>query len=149
MNDTMKQITDSAQAQGKAAFEKMSADAKTGFAKGKAAFGDVNEFNKGNVEAMIESARIAGKGVETMAQQSAAYAKASYDKGAAALKSMVAVTSPTEFVSLQGEYVRTAFDDFVAEASRSTEAALKLAGEVARPLQNRFALAAEKVKAAA
>lgn len=138
MNDTIKQISDKVQADGKAAFE-----------KSKVGLEQLAEFGKGNVEAMIESSRIAGKGLETMAQQSAAYTKASFDKGAAAMKSMVAVTSPAELMQLQGEYARTAFDDFVAEASRSTEAAIKLAGEVARPIQNRMALAAEKVKAAA
>lgn len=149
MNDTIKQITDKAQADGKAAFDKMAAGTKAGFEKGKVALGDMTEFTKGNVEAMVESTRIAAKGFEAMAQQSAAYAKTSFDKGAAAAKAMAAVKSPTELLSLQGDYVRTAFDDFVAEASRSTEAAVKLAGDVARPLQNRVALAVEKVKAAA
>lgn len=138
MNDTIKQLGDKVQSDGKAAFE-----------QDRVAFGDVAEFSRGNVEALVEATRIAGKGLETMAQQSAAYAKASFDKGAAAAKSLTAIRSPTEFASLHGEYVRGAFDDFVAEASRSTEAALKLAGEVARPLQNRVALAAEKAKAAA
>jgi phasin family protein len=138
MNDTIKQIADKAQADGQAAFE-----------KGKAAFGDMGELGRGNVEAMIESARVAGKGLETMAQQSAAYAKASFDKGAAAAKALTTVSSPTEFMTVHGDYLRAAFDDFMAEASRSTEAVVKLAGDVARPLQNRVAIATEKMKVAA
>ncbi|WP_424600662.1 phasin family protein [Acinetobacter baumannii] len=50
---------------------------------------------------------------------------------------------------MQNEFARTSFDAFMAHASRSTESALKLAGEVAQPVSNRMALAVEKVKAAA
>jgi len=59
------------------------------------------------------------------------------------------VKSPTEFVKLQSDYLRTTFDALIAETSRSTEAMLKLAGEVAQPISSRVALAAEKVKIAA
>ena len=37
----------------------------------------------------------------------------------------------------------------VAETSKNTEAMLKLAGEVAQPISNRLALAADRFKAAA
>ena len=50
---------------------------------------------------------------------------------------------------LQSDYVRSAFDSIVAETSKNTEAMLKLAGEVAQPISNRVAVAAEKVKIAA
>ena len=37
----------------------------------------------------------------------------------------------------------------MAQASKNTEAMMKLAGEAAQPLSNRVALAAEKIKLAA
>ena len=40
-------------------------------------------------------------------------------------------------------------DAMVAETSKSTELMLKLANDVAQPISNRVALAAEKVRAAA
>lgn len=149
MNDAIKTMTDKAQADAKVAFEKASEGAKTAMEKGKVAFADMNEFTKGNVEAMVESTRIAFQGFEAMAQQRAAFAKQSFDATAAHVKSLVELRSPTDFFKAQGDYVRTSVDALVAETSRSTEAALKLAGEIAQPIQNRFALAAEKVKAAA
>jgi hypothetical protein len=36
----------------------------------------------------------------------------------------------------------------VAEASRVSESLLKVAGDVAQPISNRYALAAEKIKSA-
>ena len=64
-------------------------------------------------------------------------------------EAFAAVKSPTEFFKLQSDFVRGAFDSYVAEASKNTEAVLKLAGEAAQPISNRFAVAAEKVKTAA
>ncbi|MBN8848245.1 MAG: phasin family protein [Sphingomonas sp.] len=145
MAETFKTVTDKTQAY----FADANQRAKGALEKGVKAFEDANAFHKGNIEALVESSKIAAKGAEKFGQDAAAYAKASYEKANEAFKAMSAVKSPTELFKLQSDYVRSSFDAFVAETSRSTEAALKLAGEIAQPLSNRFALAAEKVKAAA
>lgn len=110
---------------------------------------EANEFAKGNLEAVVESSRIAAKGFETLGQDAAEYGRKSFESATAALKTLAAVKSPTEFFKLQSDFVRGAFDSYVAEASKNTEAVLKLAGDAAQPLSNRFAVAAEKVKTAA
>ncbi|QKR99542.1 hypothetical protein F9288_07710 [Sphingomonas sp. CL5.1] len=145
MADTFKNVTEKTQAY----FADANERAKGALEKGVKVFEDANAFHKGNIEALVESSKIAAKGAEKFGQDAAAYAKSSYEKANEAFKAMSAVKSPTELFKLQSDYVRSSFDAFVAETSRSTEAALKLAGEIAQPLSNRFALAAEKVKAAA
>ena len=75
--------------------------------------------------------------------------RARYDSTAQVVNAVATVKSPTELFQLQADFLRGAFDAMVAEASRSTEATLKLAGEVAAPIQNRVALAADKIKIAA
>jgi phasin family protein len=110
---------------------------------------EANEFAKGNVEALVESGRIAAKGFETLGQDAAEYGRKSFESATAALKSFATIKSPTELFKLQSDFVRGAFDSYVAEASKNTEAVLKLAGDAAQPLSNRFAVAAEKVKTAA
>ena len=143
--DAMKTNTDKAQAM----FKDASDRAKTAVEKSQAFAGEMTEFGKGNVEAMVESSKIAARGFESLGQDAAAFAKKSFEDGVAAAKTLASVKSPTEFMKLQGDYARTSFDAMIAHGSRSTEAMLKLAGEIAQPLSNRFALAAEKVKAAA
>jgi phasin family protein len=110
---------------------------------------EANDFAKGNVEALVESGRIAAKGFETFGQDAAEYSRKSFESATAALKTMASVKSPTEFFKLQSDFVRGAFDSYVAEASKNTEALLKLAGDAAQPLSNRVAVAAEKAKTAA
>lgn len=145
MAETINTVTDKAQAY----FADANARAKGALEKGVKAIEEANAFHKGNLEAIVESSKIAAKGAEKLGQDAAAYAKNSYEKANEAFKAMSGVKSPTDLFKLQSDYVRASFDAFVAETSRSTEAALKLAGEIAQPLSNRFALAAEKVKAVA
>ena len=110
---------------------------------------EANDFAKGNVEAIVESSRIAAKGFETLGQDAAEYGRKSFESATAALKTFATVKSPTELFKLQSDFFRTSFDSYVAEASKNTEALLKLAGDAAQPLSNRVAVAAEKVKTAA
>ncbi|WP_066800463.1 phasin family protein [Sphingomonas soli] len=110
---------------------------------------EANDFAKGNVEAIVESGKIAAKGLETLGQDAADYGRKSFESTTAALKTFATVKSPAELFKLQSDFFRTAFDSYVAEASKNTEAFIKLAGDTVQPLSSRFAVAAEKVKAAA
>jgi len=145
MND---QIKDAAE-KGQAYFTEFTAKAKAAAEKGAKAFEELNDFNKGNVEALVESGKIAAKGFETLGQDYAEYARKQFETATTAFKGFAAVKSPTELFKLQSDYVRGQFDSFVAESSKNTEAVIKLAGDVAKPISNRVALAAEKIKVAA
>lgn len=118
-------------------------------AKGKAYLTDAGDFTKGNMEALVESGKIAAKGFEKLGQDQAEFVRKSFEQSTAAFKSMAGVKSPTELMKLHSDYVRSSFDAMVAQTSHQTEAMLKLAGEIAQPISNRFAVAAEKVKLAA
>ena len=145
MTDTIKEAAD----KGQAYFADFTAKAKDAAAKGQKAFEDMNEFNKGNVEALVESGKIAAKGFETLGQGYAEYARKQFEGTTAAFKSFAGVKSPTEFFKLHTDFVKGQFDSMVAETSKNTEAMIKLAGDVAKPISNRVAVAAEKLKVAA
>ncbi|WP_423604550.1 phasin family protein [Sphingomonas sp. MS122] len=111
--------------------------------------GEFTDFAKGNVEAFVESGKIAAKGFEALGQDAAEYSRKSFENATATLKNLAAVKTPADFFKLQSDYVRSAFDSMVAETSKNTEAFIKLAGDAAQPVSNRFAVAVEKVKTAA
>ncbi len=123
--------------------------AKGAVEKSQKLFEEANEFGKGNIEALVEASKVAARGMEAIGQEAAAFAKKSFEEATAAAKTMSSIKSPTELMKLQSDYVRSAFDAMVQQTSRNTEAMLKLAGEVAQPLSNRVALAAEKIKVTA
>ena len=112
-------------------------------------FEDMVAFNKDNLEAVVESSKIAAKGAETLGQGAADYAKRSFEHATQVMQTLSSVKSPTEFMKLQSDFARSAFDSMVAQTSRSTEHMMKLAGEIAQPLSNRVAVAAEKMKTVA
>ncbi|MGU3389230.1 phasin family protein [Sphingomonas sp. M1A8_2b] len=107
---------------------------------------DVTAFGKGNVEALVESSKIAAKNVEALGQEVADYAKTSFESATEAAKTLAAAKSPAEFMKLQSDYARTAFDTMIAEGSRSTERMLKMFGEFAQPISNRVAVAKDAMK---
>lgn len=146
--DTMDTVKKTA-AKAETLFADFNDRAKAAFEKGTKAFDEVNEFAKGNVEAVVESSKIAAKGFESLGQDAAEYSRKSFETATAAMKSFAGAKSPTDFFKLQSDYLRSAFDSMVAETSKNTEAMLKLAGDVAQPLSNRAAVAAEKIKVAA
>ena len=107
------------------------------------------DLAKGNVEAVVASARVAAKGGEALGQDAAEFTKKSFESAVAAMKSFASVKSPTELFQLQSEFAKASFDSAVAEASKFSESMMKLAGDVAQPLSTRYAVAAEKIKSAA
>jgi phasin family protein len=130
-------------------FAELNDRAKAQVEKNNRMVAEATEFAKGNVEALVESGKIAAKGLETMGQDAAEYSRKSFENATATLKSMSAVKSPADFFKLQSDYVRTAFDSMVAETSKNTEAMIKLAGDAAQPISSRLAVAVEKVKTTA
>ncbi|MBY8828386.1 phasin family protein [Hephaestia mangrovi] len=145
MEDTVKKTA----AKAETLFAEFNDRAKAAFEKGTKAFDEINDFAKGNVEAVVESSKIAAKGFEGLGQEAAEYGRKSFESATAAMKSFASAKSPTDFFKLQSDYLRSTFDSMVAETSKNTEAMIKLAGDVAQPLSNRAAVAAEKIKIAA
>ncbi|WP_313539648.1 phasin family protein [Sphingomonas sp.] len=149
MATTYENATANATTQAHTAFADMNERAKAAVEKSTKMVEEANEFAKGNIEALAESGRIAAKGFEHLGQEAADYSRRSFESATAAMKNLASVKSPTDFFKLQSDYMRSAFDSYVAEASKHTEAMIKLAGDAAQPISNRFAVAVEKVKTTA
>jgi phasin family protein len=155
MNDTVTKVQETAQKFTHDATERatemfgdISARAKTAMEKGSKTMEDMVEFSKGNLEAVVASGRVAAKGAQDIAKYSADYGRKSIEDATATAKKFAAVKSPTEFFALQSEVAKSNLDAFVGEASKFSESYLKLIGEIVQPMQNRYAVAAEKVKKA-
>jgi phasin family protein len=137
---------------------------ENGAAKAQAVFGDAQarikaawdkqskfgeemiDFAKGNVEAVVASARVAAKHGEELGQEAADYSTKSFENAMAVFRGFASAKSPTELFQLQSDFAKSSFDSAVAEASKVSEKLLKIAGDVAQPLSNRYAVAAEKIK---
>ena len=132
-------------AQSKAAFEQASTKAREALDKGVKGLEEYNSMNRDNVEAIMASGRIAAKGFETIGKHIADVSKKNWEANVSAFKSLSGLKSPTEVFKFQSEFAKSQFDVAVADFSKLTETVVKLAGEVAEPIQNRVALTVDKV----
>jgi len=126
-----------------------SKNAKASVEKSTKAIEEFSDIAKGNVEAMVESGKIAAKGMETLGQEAVDYSRKSFEKATASFKSFATVKTPTEFFQLQSQMFSSSFDDFTKEAAKSSEAMMKLASDVASPLTARVTVVTDKVKSLA
>jgi phasin family protein len=146
MTNTVKTFTAETSEKATEMFKDVTARAKTAFEKSSEVAKDVTAFNKDNLEAVVESGKIAVKGVQTAAQTAADFTRKNFEATTTMLKTAAAVKSPTELLKVQGDFAKSQFEAAVAEMSKSSEFTLKLMGEMFQPISNRYSVAAEMVK---
>ncbi|MBY4638064.1 phasin family protein [Sphingopyxis sp. XHP0097] len=148
MNDTVKKFADEAKTRVEALTADFNDRAKEAMSKSSKLAEEAVEFNKANVEALVESGKIAAKGMETLGQEGVAFARKSFEDTTAALKGYTAVKSPTEFFKLYAENSKKAFDAAVAQTSKTSELVVKLTNDSFAPISNRVSVITSKMKAA-
>lgn len=122
---------------------------KTAYAKSGEFAGEMNEFNKANVDAVVESGKIFFAGAQELAKDNVETGKTVVETVTEDAKKMAAIKSPTELMQLQGELARRNFDAVVSYGSQRTEAWVKLYNDAFAPISNRVSVAAEKITKAA
>jgi phasin family protein len=127
----------------------MQSRAQTAYEKSTEMAGEMTEFTKGNVEAMVEAGKLFAAGMQDIGKTYAEDTKNAYEAATADVKEMVAVKSPTELFQLQGKLARRNFDAMVAFGSKQTETLMKLTNESFAPISSRLSIAAEKISKAA
>lgn len=152
MNDileTGKKFAEDTKAKMETAYADLNEKAKAGVEKSTKAMEELSDIAKGNVEALVESGKIAAKGFETLGQEAVDYSRKSFEKATASIKSFSTAMTPTEFFQLQSQFLSSSFDEFTKEAAKSSEAFMKLAGDISQPLTARVTLVTDKVKSLA
>lgn len=110
---------------------------------------EAGEFNKANVDAVVESGKIFFAGAQELVKSDVETGKTVIETVTEDAKKVAAVKSPTELFELQGEFARRNFDAAVSFGSKRTEAIVKLYNDAFAPISNRVSVAAEKVTKAA
>ena len=105
---------------------------------------ELADLARANVEALVESGRVAAEGARSIGQDVVAISRDGVEQAADAIRSLAEAKSPTEYLQLQGDFARASFDRMVAESSKLAETVVKLAGETFQPLSNRATANAER-----
>jgi phasin family protein len=133
---------------GAQAFEKLFADA-TGrseeFAKrSRKAAEELADIARANVDAVVESGKIATSGAQAIGQQVLAKGRDTVDQAANTVRALAEAKSPADVLQVQSDFFRSAFDRFVEESATLTESLVKVAGEAFEPISTRASLNVER-----
>lgn len=110
---------------------------RAGFTKAIAGYDNVLGYGKETAEALIKSASVTGKGVETLNNEIYAYAKQSLEDSLAAGKALFGAKSVHEAIEVQAGFAKTAFESYVAELTKFNKLFTATAKDSFAPLEGR------------
>ena len=99
------------------------------------AFEDLSKSNKEMMDSALKSYAAMTKGMQTIATEATDYSKSSYEAGAAAFEKLAASKSVEKALEIQSDYAKTAYEGFVAQATKMGELYTDLAKEAYKPFE--------------
>ncbi|MDI3467976.1 MAG: hypothetical protein OJF62_000039 [Pseudolabrys sp.] len=104
-------------------------------------FEDFQTVGKENMDAALKSFSALSKSGQAIAVEIADYSKKTFEDGTAALEKLFGVKSFDKAIEVQTEYAKTAYESFVAEATKLGDLYADLAKESYKPFEAVFAKA--------
>jgi hypothetical protein len=98
-------------------------------------FEDIQKLGKDNVDVAMKQFGTVSKGWQAIATEFADYSKKSFEDGSAALEKLFGAKSLEKAIEVQSDYVKTAYEGFVAEATKLGELYTDLAKESYKPFE--------------
>ena len=107
------------------------------------------EFNRENVETLIESGKIAAKGAQEIGKTNLKYTRENFVEASRALQGLFSVATPKDMFEKQADYVRSGLDRVMDQTSNNADAVVKLAGKAYQPIADRVSEIRKELKKAA
>lgn len=104
-------------------------------------FEDANKVGKEMMDHSLKSFAAMSKGIQAITSEATDYSKKSYEEGIAAFEKLAAAKSLDKAVEVQTEYMKSAYETFVTEATKMGELYADLAKEAYKPFETAFASA--------
>jgi hypothetical protein len=102
-------------------------------------FDEVQKASKENMDLAMASMAAMSKGVQAMALETQDYSKKAMETGSAAMEDLLAAKSLDKAVEVQSDYMKTAYEAFVGQATKVNEMFVDLAKETYKPYEGVFA----------
>lgn len=98
-------------------------------------FEDVQKFSKDNMDATMKSFGAVTKASQAIAAEITDYSKKSFEDGSKVLEKLFSAKSLDKAIEIQTDYAKTAYEAFVAEATKIGELYADLAKETYKPFE--------------
>jgi phasin family protein len=93
----------------------------------------VQKFGQDSFDATVKAFDVASTGTKAIAVETAAYAKKSVEQSAATFQKLLGVKSLDQAIEIQTDYVKSAYEGFVAQSTKTGELYTKLAQDSLAP----------------
>ena len=104
-------------------------------------FDDVQKYGKDNMDATMKAWGHVSKSVQAIAAEAADYSKKSFEEGSAAMEKLLGAKSLDKAMEIQSAYAKSAYEGFVAQATKIGELYADLAKESYKPFESMIAKA--------
>jgi hypothetical protein len=101
-----------------------------------ASLDSVQKLGKEQFEAVSAAAAAVTKGWQSIAAETTDYSKKSFEKSRVLAEKLIAVKKLDEALQLQSDYAKSAYEDFLAEATKLGELYTSMAKEVFKPIES-------------
>ena len=102
---------------------------------------DFQKLAKDNMDVVTKSFGVTSKSVQAIATEVADYSKKAFEQTSAVAEKLVAAKTLDKAVEIQTEYLKSAYEGFVAYASKVGELYTNLAKDTVKPYETIFAKA--------
>lgn len=108
------------------------------------AFEDIQKFGKENLDNAVKAFGVQQKGVQAIATEVADYSKKAIEAGSATFEKLAGVKTLDKAIEIQSDFAKTAYEGYVAHATKVGELVTELAKETFKPLEGVIAKAQGK-----
>jgi hypothetical protein len=103
------------------------------------AFEDFQKFGKDNLDLAVKAFGAQQKGVQAIATEVADYSKKAIEAGSATFEKLAGVKTLDKAIEIQSDYAKSAYEGYVAHATKVGELVTELAKEAFKPIETAFA----------
>jgi hypothetical protein len=97
---------------------------------------DFQKLGKDNMDATVNSLGAVSKGFQSIAVEMADYSKKVFEEGTAATEKLLGVKSLDKVFEVQTEYMKSAYEGFIQQATKMSELYAGLAQEAYKPFES-------------
>ncbi|MPZ40892.1 MAG: phasin family protein [Rhizobiales bacterium] len=105
---------------------------------------DMQKLGKDNMDASMKSFGAVSKSFQAIAVEAADYAKKAFEEGTAATEKLAAAKSLDKVMEVQADYLKTAYEGFVARSAKASQLYANLAQELYKPFESQWTKATAK-----
>jgi phasin family protein len=107
-------------------------------------FDDLQKVSKDNMDMTLKQFGAVSKGFQAIAAEMADYSKKSFEETSALAEKLMGSKSLEKAIEIQSTYVKSAYESFIAEATKISELYADLAKETYKPIESLMDKAASK-----